>query len=162
LGELLACALELGSKRSVSPSALVLEGVGVENVDGGENGDQTDEQYAGEELEEGASGDRPVGTASLPTGRARLPGSRRKRPQAPSFSLTDGRGSCLEGQWSVRPAPSASYGDGSARRSREGRIRGRDSSTAAERFVSLECLSRALDPREIRAPLKPGGSQPCG
>src|SRR5436309_3139217 len=76
--ELLARALQLCPKRGVRPSAFVLEGVCIEDVDGGEDGDHADDEHAGEKLQEGATLDRPVGTAALPTRGRSLPGSRRR------------------------------------------------------------------------------------
>jgi len=51
LAELLARRLELGAKRAVCSRALVLEGIGAEDVDGRDHRDHSDHEHTGKELE---------------------------------------------------------------------------------------------------------------
>ena len=52
LAELLACSLELGTKRAVCSRALVLECVGAEDSDRRDHRDHSDHEDAGQQLEE--------------------------------------------------------------------------------------------------------------
>ena len=55
LTKLLACGLQLGSKRAVCPRALVLERVGAEDSDRRDHRDHADHEDAGQELEESSA-----------------------------------------------------------------------------------------------------------